>query len=353
MDDRATASHRHSSVLVGSSATALPLPLPDIVRRLAVQDWVLLLYFVALFVIVVRGEGPLRPFALGWVTFDLVALVTTLVLYRGQLIRPSLGSVIYRVAVLGTLLGSFFQLEVILPTASSRIVDAQIYAFDMRVFHVEPAVAWDRFVTPRTTEWFAFFYWSYFFILALFVIPFTFFARNKKVLSEFSLGIVTVFCVAHLLYMAVPAYGPWRAFAGEFAHPLEGNLWWPLVKETVDSAGARKDVFPSLHTAAPTFLALFAFRNRRHLPRFTWLAVGFFASQIVLATMFLRWHYLIDIVAGLTLASSAILLTARLRSWEAARRERLGLGAVWIDAPWSGVMESIGDRLRGTRRAAS
>ena len=39
--------------------------------------------------------------------------------------------------------------------------------------------------------------------------------------------------------------------------------------------------------------------------------------------MFLRWHYLVDIVAGLTLATTAALVSHRIVVREIARREGL------------------------------
>jgi hypothetical protein len=56
----------------------------------------------------------------------------------------------------------------------------------------------------------------------------------------------------------------------------------------------------------------------------------FVATQIIVATMFLRWHYLVDIVAGLTCAFTAQLLGQYIADWESAKRERLGLQAVWM-----------------------
>ncbi|HEX3594862.1 MAG TPA: phosphatase PAP2 family protein, partial [Polyangiaceae bacterium] len=87
---------------------------------------------------------------------------------------------------------------------------------------------------------------------------------------------------------------------------------------------------PSLHTAAPTFLALFAFHRRAELPyKYTWPVVTFFAANIIIATMFLRWHYVIDVIAGLCLALLTHVLTVRISEREAARRDALGLGAPW------------------------
>jgi membrane-associated phospholipid phosphatase len=223
-----------------------------------------------------------------------------------------------------------------LPTVRSDVVDATLYAIDLSVFHIEPAVAFDRFVSPATTEWFSFFYFGYFFVLAGHVLTFMFGARKTALLSELSLGIVLLFCIGHVLYIVVPGHGPYHHLANVFQHELDGPLWWRLVKTTVDSVevSARTDIFPSLHTAAPTYLALFAFRHRKLAPfRFLWLPLALFSSQIVISTMFLRWHYLVDVVAGLLLALEVSIVGGRVARWEVRRREELGKSPVWT-APW-------------------
>ena len=102
----------------------------------------------------------------------------------------------------------------------------------------------------------------------------------------------------------------------------------------MQSGGAQKDIFPSLHTAGPVFLSLFSYRHRDKLPfKYTWPFVGFFSANIVIATMFLRWHYLVDIVAGLTLATTASILGQAIADWERAKRERLGIQPVWMPLP--------------------
>jgi len=45
--------------------------------------------------------------------------------------------------------------------------------------------------------------------------------------------------------------------------------------------------------------------------------------------MFLRWHYLIDIFAGLTLATFAALASHRIVTWEAGHRVRRGVTPIY------------------------
>ena len=312
-------------------STARRMPL--LLVKLAAQDWLLLAYLTVLLVQVLTGSGPRKHTAIQCVLLDFAVWVGVLVLVRSRLLArwPRIASALYRAGIGFPVLASFLQLQYILPTAGHHPLDAELYAFDMRVFGVEPAQAWDRFVAPGTTEWFAFFYYGYFFLIAVHVLPMLGLVKSSRFLATFSFGFIWLYCVGHALYTFVPAYGPYSFLAHQLQHPLEGSFWWPLVRQAVDSVdgGARTDVFPSLHTAMPTYLSIFSFLERRRMPfKLTWLPLSLFTTQIIGATMFLRWHYLVDICAGLTLAVSALLMSRVALRWDLAR-ERQGGSPPW------------------------
>jgi PAP2 superfamily len=319
-------------VLSGTSASTF-------IHSFASQDWLTIGYLVTLLVALALGKGPNRGACVVRVSADLGCYLFVVALVRLQLLRwgSIAAALLYRGAITATLLGSYFQLKEILPAVSPWSVDDRLYAFDLRVFGFEPSVWLDSYVTPATTEWFAFFYFLYFLILTAHVVPMM--LQNSEILlSRFAVGILLVFMTAHLLYMMVPGWGPYSYMKGAFHHELQGGLFWRLVRETVDAGGAQKDIFPSLHTAAPTFLAIFSLRHRHIVPfRYTWPIVAFLATQIIGATMFLRWHYLVDVVAGVTLATAGSVIGQRIADWERARRERLGIQPAWAPLvyPWS------------------
>jgi hypothetical protein len=313
---------------------------PWFVHNFASQDWLMIGYFCALLVAMALGKGPNRSACIVRVSADFGIYFCVLTLVRLPVLRWGglVGSVLYRTTVTGTLLASFFQLREILPAVSSRASDARIYAFDMSVFGVEPAAWLDRFVSPSTTEWFAFFYFLYFFVLTVHIVPMLFWQHDLRVIARFALGVLLLFTTAHILYMVVPGWGPYWYLRGTYRHELQGGMFWRLVREAVEAGGAQKDIFPSLHTAVPTFLAIFSFRHRKLLPfKYSWPVVAFVATQIIVATMFLRWHYLVDVVAGATLAVAASVVGQMLADWEYDRRERMGLPGAWmpIEYPWS------------------
>jgi hypothetical protein len=331
----------HAAPEGGGQASALAAPsLTSFVNSFASQDWLMIGYLVTLLVALAFGQGHNRNACIIRVSADLGVYLFVLVLIRLQVVRwgGAVASLLYRFVIMATLLGTFFQLREILPAVSPWALDARIYAFDLSVFGVEPSVWFDRFVSPTTTEWFAFFYFLYFLILTVHVLPMLLLQRDDQVLARFALGILLTFMTAHLLYMVVPGWGPYWYLAGAFQHELRGGTFWRLVREAVDAGGAQKDIFPSLHTAVPTFLAIFSFRHRKLVPfTYSWPVIAFLATQIIVATMFLRWHYLVDVVAGLLLATIATFVAPRIADWERARRDRMGIQPAWVPLvyPWN------------------
>jgi membrane-associated phospholipid phosphatase len=300
-------------------------------REFAVQDWLIVGYFLILLLAAVQGTGAMRTVCISRVLALLGLIVITLFSVRGQLLKHGLvGPLLYRIVIYGSVQVSYFLLHDLLPVASPGSLDQQLYELDVRVFGFEPTLWADQFVNAFTTEWFAFFYFSYFFILGAYFWTLTFFSRRLYLLAEFSLTLFMIFCAAHLLYMVVPGYGPYKHLAHMYQHSFPSGYWYNTVIDAVKSGGAQKDIFPSLHTAAPTAIALFSFRHRDKLPfKYVWQLTAFFVINIIGATIFLRWHYLIDVVAGFSLAVVCVLLGARLTSWETNRRLQQGASLVW------------------------
>jgi hypothetical protein len=317
------------SATTGSSVRAW---LRRLVRELAIQDWIVLVYLTTLtLAVIATDDSPTRSSCLRHLAPLLGFCASGLVLVRGTLVRDGFfAPLTYRLAVYGTLQLSYFELRELLPLVNSSSLDRQLAFIDQHLLGIEPSLWLDQFVTPRTTEWFSFFYFGYFALLAVHVLPMVFISRRTKLAAEFCLGMILIYATSHTVYMLVPGFGPIRFFADQFVHPLPRGFWYDCVMSAVESGGAQKDIFPSLHTGGPAFLAIFSFRHRDKLPfRFTWPLVVFFVTNIIIATMFLRWHYLVDVIAGLAVAGSAAALAARFAPREVDWRAAQGLTPVW------------------------
>ena len=102
--------------------------------------------------------------------------------------------------------------------------------------------------------------------------------------------------LAFTSYTVMPAGGPWRWMT--FDAPLHGPLLLDWVLKPVNDGSNAVDVFPSVHLAASLYLLLFDWQNGRR--RF-WI---YLLPCLVLwwSTMFLRFHYFVDLLAGATIA---------------------------------------------------
>jgi len=299
------------------------------VRNMAFQDWLATAFHLLMWARVAMAPDSFEASMARRASFSLF-LVTASVLgmTRGEVLRPGFArSIVYRLGIFVPVFLSYFELRYLLPALRPQLLDLQLHALDNAIFGISPSVWLDQFVTPGSTEWFAFFYYSYFYILAAYLTFSMFIDKDMRRLGEIIVGGAVVVCVAHLVYTIVPGMGPHATLA--FEHPLVGGFWWHTVASTVAASGAQLDIFPSLHTAVPTFFLLHAIRHRAATAfAIAWPVTAFFVANIIVATLFLRWHWGIDIVAGLTLAFVAqrigIAVTAR-----EVDRARDGRQPVW------------------------
>jgi membrane-associated phospholipid phosphatase len=263
--------------------------------------------------------------------FGLLALViVSVVCVRGELLKPGpLRASIYRVGTLGSMIGSYLTLRALLPALHPHLLDARLVAIDRALFGETPAVWLDAFTNRASVEWFAFFYYSYYWLLGGFLFGTLVFDDGRR-RYELLLGAGLIAAVGHAGYTFVPGVGPWAYPELSFVHPLEGGRWWGRVLAAVTSAGAQLDIFPSLHTGFSLLCGLHALRYRRERPyRYLWFMTLFAVLNVIIATLFLRWHYGVDVVAGALLAFAAYRTAIATWRWEGRREIERGLQPVW------------------------
>lgn len=286
---------------------------------MAAQDWLAILFHTLMFLSVMAAPDSANASTARRVAFLLLTVTTsTIVVVRSELLKTGkLRSLLYRFGLFTPLAASYFELRWLLPGLAPALVDSQLHALDVALLGTTPSVWMAQFNTLYVVEWISFFYYSYFALMAIMLLPALFRGRGQPQ-QQLLFGALIVCIVGHFTYTLVPGVGPYATL--DFAEPLEGGFWWAQVTKTVASAGAMYDIFPSLHTAYPCFYALYAFSQRKRKPwKYTWPILAFFAANMLIATMFLRWHWLVDVVAGLCLAVSAHQLSVFVSHRESSR----------------------------------
>ena len=119
------------------------------------------------------------------------------------------------------------------------------------------------------------------------------------------------YAVAIPLYAGVLAYGP-RVYSAEVSHGL--LELFPEITGLLALANSAENVFPSLHTSMALTVLLIAVQTHSEFPRWTPIA-AFLSLNIVVSTMALGIHWLVDVVAGVLLAWISVTVANHYVSW--------------------------------------
>jgi membrane-associated phospholipid phosphatase len=94
-------------------------------------------------------------------------------------------------------------------------------------------------------------------------------------------------------------------------HPDRLQRGW----DTATRLNLGANCFPSMHTSVAFAILLLGLRERSRAFR---VMMTVYASAIIVSTMYMEVHWVIDVLAGIGLAYAAVALTDRLtRGWEA------------------------------------
>jgi hypothetical protein len=192
--------------------------------------------------------------------------------------------------------------------------DAVLQQIDAALMGVTPSLRAQTLVTPWLTETLSFCYLLFFPYLFVSWVYYSW--KGLPHFRRLSVGLFTIYAVGFFGYSTVPAAGPHIAMADQFTVPLSGWVITRLNASVVAHGSNGVDVFPSLHCAVSCFLLFF---DRQHA-RWRFRLYVAPCVGLWLATIYLRYHYFVDVMAGFALAAFALWITKR---WEnAAERPR-------------------------------
>ena len=130
--------------------------------------------------------------------------------------------------------------------------------------------------------------------------------------DHFVTGFALLYAVSFLGYLFTPAKGPVVHLAAQYQAPLAGGRFLELVVDSIDRLGGPHGAMPSLHIGMSVYACCFDLRYHR-LRGWTYLPM---VALIYVATVVLRYHYVIDLAAGTIIAIGAVRGSAALvRAW--------------------------------------
>ena len=196
----------------------------------------------------------------------------------------------------------------IVVTINPKIMDAWLIDWDLKLFGMHHTLWLERFVTPFWNDFFSASYHLY--LMYPMALGFSLF-RNREdrdsAFRHFMLAYLYSCYIGFVGYLLVPGIGPYYGLVSQYTIPLEGGLLTQLNSYLYHSFSNMRDVFPSLHTANTVVCLVFAYRYRKRL---FWIFL-LPATSLIVSTIYLRYHYTIDVIAGLALAPLACYLGER------------------------------------------
>ena len=201
-------------------------------------------------------------------------------------------------------------------------LDPWLRGVDRALFGTDVAKALEPLVAPPLTTFLAACYASYYVVLL--AVGVRWYLQGRRLaFREFMVAETGALFVGYFGYLFLPAIGPHVYFhASEFTVPLTGDFIGPVIRSRALQHGGLnpRDAFPSLHTANAVTLLLMAWRHERRLLWFVTVPM----LGLIVATVYLRFHYVADVLAGAALAVAWQFATIALVRREAGARGRSG-----------------------------
>ena len=212
--------------------------------------------------------------------------------------------------------------------------DAQLIAADRWLFGCDPTVWMGQWSSPALTEYLQLCYFL-FYLLPIMQAVELWRKGAWDDLDVFARGMTFCYFISYLAYFAMPAIGPRFTLHDFNATNVElPGLWLtPWLRDIVNIGGGvalgvtdpasvvNRDCMPSGHTMMTLVNILLGFRFRS---RFRWIFVVI-GGSLILSTVYLRYHYAVDLLVGALLAVATLPLEPIVATW--MNRIRLHLRA--------------------------
>jgi membrane-associated phospholipid phosphatase len=137
----------------------------------------------------------------------------------------------------------------------------------------------------------------------------------KDRMAEFDRSVFVLafgYYISFIGYILFPAIGPRYALAHLYSVPLEGSFITDFVRDILNALEHNKrDCMPSGHTQIVLIVLYLAHRYEK----FLFYLLSPIVCALILSTIYLRYHYVIDLLVGMTFAIGCIIFSPRLYQW--------------------------------------
>ncbi len=176
--------------------------------------------------------------------------------------------------------------------------DRWLIQFDFNLAGIHPSLWLARFAGPVLNDFMQFAYMTYFLYLPL--LPALLYVHRER-LAFWTVMVSTAIAHYSVYVMAVllPVESPFYSLASLQSKPLTGGTCTAVINLIEHFGRVHGAAFPSAHVAGSMVAIAASWRYRRWL---FWVCLPFFGSMCV-ATVYGRYHYVADVLAGLAVGA--------------------------------------------------
>lgn len=204
------------------------------------------------------------------------------------------------VHLIATIVCVFTELGSVVPYVNPTSYERELFEFDIALFGANPLEELERISNPWLTEALQWIYDYYYFIAILLGAAIA--RRGRPLdLARTMFGFATCIYASYVGYFFVPATGPNidKFELYRFQTELPGVFLATELRETLAAIEQiKQDCFPSGHTAVSLLAFMLALRFARGA---AWIMAPLVLA-LIFSTMYLRYHYVADVLAGIVLA---------------------------------------------------
>ena len=187
-----------------------------------------------------------------------------------------------------------------------------LYRWDIALFGGEPTVWAERFIHPALTDIFTVCYWS-FYILPPILGLLLYLRDDREAFRSTMVSVVLCLYLGYVGYVLLPASAPRLTIPEAYSVPLRGYIGF--LDQTRAAIKAipltAHGAFPSLHCGVMLLSIILAWRFHRW---YFWIQLPL-GIGLVLGTIYLRHHWVVDILAGFALALPMYWAGWRIEAW--------------------------------------
>jgi membrane-associated phospholipid phosphatase len=197
-------------------------------------------------------------------------------------------------------------------------IDPQLIQIDFYIFGVHPTLWMEQWIVPWFTDIMSLAYLSYYFIPVVLIV----FLYRKDRMAEFDRALFVLafgYYISFIGYILFPAIGPRYAMTHLYSVPLEGSFITDFIRDTLNALEHNKrDCMPSGHTQIVLMVLFLAYRCQKFLFYLFFPII----CALIFSTVYLRYHYVIDLLVGVGLAIGCLIVAPRIyRAWRVECRE--------------------------------